>query len=133
MNLYNILSLILVGFIWGGTNPLIKRGAVGVNQVKKDNAILQIIYEFIYLWTRPSYAIPMLINLSGSVVFFYTLSQTDISLVVPISNSLTFLFTSLMSMILGEKSLGGKSYLGMLFVLIGVTICVSSKIDQIIF
>eukprot|EP01132_Coremiostelium_polycephalum_P004925 gene4925-6139_t len=101
----NVLSLILVGFIWGATNPLIKRGSEGVSSVKKDNFILQIIYEFIYLWSRPSYLIPMLINLSGSIVFFYTLSQTDISLVVPISNSLTFLFTTLMGMILGEKTL----------------------------
>ncbi|KAN0036385.1 hypothetical protein ACTFIV_001677 [Dictyostelium citrinum] len=127
MDIYNIISLLLVGFIWGGTNPLIKRGSEGVSKVKKDNFLSQIVYEFVYLWTRPSYTIPMLINLSGSVVFFYTLSKVDISLVVPISNSLTFLFTSLMGMILGEKVLHFKSYLGMIFVLAGVTICVSSK------
>ncbi|GAM26794.1 hypothetical protein SAMD00019534_099690 [Acytostelium subglobosum LB1] len=127
MLLQNALSLVLVGIIWGCTNPLIKRGSEGVSAIKKEGALHQFIAEFIYLWTKPSYVIPMLTNLSGSVVFFYTLSQADISLVVPISNSLTFLFTALMGMMLGEKTLGMKSYIGMLFILIGVSICVLSK------
>ncbi|KYQ88230.1 hypothetical protein DLAC_11833 [Tieghemostelium lacteum] len=133
MNIYNILSLVLVGLIWGGTNPLIKRGSEGVSRVQKSNFLLQILFEFYYLWSRLSYAIPMIINLSGSIVFFYTLSQTDISLVVPISNSLTFLFTSVTGLLLGEQTLHFRSYIGMLFVLIGVTICVSSKLDEIKF
>ncbi|EGG25127.1 hypothetical protein DFA_03374 [Cavenderia fasciculata] len=123
----NALALIAVGMIWGCTNPFIKRGSEGVSSIKKNSAVMQFISEFIYLWTKPTYFIPMVINLSGSIVFFYTLGHADISLVVPISNSLTFLFTAFTGMLLKERLLGWRSYVGMLCVLTGVTICVAGK------
>lgn len=36
---------------------------------------------------------------------FYSLSKADISLVVPITNSLTFLFTTLTSRLIGEQQI----------------------------
>jgi len=39
----------------------------------------------------------------------------------------TFLFTTLMGWALGEEALNQKTFIGMLFVIFGVSICVSSK------
>ncbi|KAG8172198.1 hypothetical protein JTE90_018467, partial [Oedothorax gibbosus] len=50
-----------------------------------------------------------------------------LSLAVPLTNSLTFIFVSLSGHLLGEK--GGKSvsYTGMTLVAAGITLCVLSK------
>jgi len=69
------------------------------------------------------------------------LIEIDLTVAVPVVNSLTFVFTLIMSMFLGEKISARTSatsfgvclttllgaVLGMLFVLAGVTICVVSK------
>lgn len=39
----------------------------------------------------------------GSVVYFVALQSTDISLALPVANSLTFVFTALVGWILGER------------------------------
>ena len=58
-----------------------------------------------FLYTRWQYLFPFLTNLAGSVLFFITLGNANISLVVPITNSLTFLFTELTAtFFLKEKS-----------------------------
>ena len=45
--------LILVGMLWGCTNPLMKYGSEGVtNLPKQSNAILQFLSEFYFLFTR---------------------------------------------------------------------------------
>jgi len=126
--LENSIWLIIVGILWGCTNPLMKYGSKGITEIKqKQNALLQFLAEFYFLFTNWKYVIPFLINMSGSIVFYKSLSNTDISLVVPITNSLTFLFTTLMGWLLGEEILNKWSFLGIVFVLMGVTICVSSK------
>lgn len=46
--------LLLASLLWGGTNPFMKRGSKGISTIKKyDNTILQILYEFWFLFTRP--------------------------------------------------------------------------------
>ncbi|KAK3710164.1 hypothetical protein QZH41_010554, partial [Actinostola sp. cb2023] len=50
------------------------------------------------------YMIPFLLNQSGSVLFYLTLASADLSLAVPITNSLTFLFTILTGKLLGEEN-----------------------------
>jgi hypothetical protein len=52
----------------------------------------------------------------------------EISLVVPIANSLTFIFTTLTGKLLGEAGINYETYLGMFFVLVGVSTCLSSKV-----
>lgn len=45
----------------------------------------------------------MALNQLGSVVYFLTLPNVDLSLAVPVANSLTFVFTGLCGWLLGEK------------------------------
>lgn len=46
------VSLVLVGFLWGATNPLIRRGSAGVDKVAADSAVKKFIYEILFLITR---------------------------------------------------------------------------------
>jgi hypothetical protein len=45
--------------------------------------------------SRPAYAVPLLLNITGSVWFFILIGKAELSLTVPITNSLAFLFTVL--------------------------------------
>ena len=41
--------LVLVSLLWGVTNPLIKRGGQGIEKVKKEGRIQQLVAEFLFL------------------------------------------------------------------------------------
>jgi hypothetical protein len=45
--------------------------------------------------SRPAYAIPFLLNVTGSIWFFFLIGKAELSLTVPITNSLAFMFTVL--------------------------------------
>lgn len=122
------LWLIAVAVLWGATNPLMKKGSAGIENISCSSRIVQLLMEVQFLVLRWQYALPFLLNQSGSLLYYFTLSQADISLAVPITNSLTFLITSLVSRLLGEKVHSTWTYVGMLFVLCGVALCVASKV-----
>jgi hypothetical protein len=61
--------------------------------VKKK--VLSVWYAVVGVLSRPAYAIPLLLNVTGSVWFFILIGQAELSLTVPITNSLAFLFTVL--------------------------------------
>lgn len=48
------------------------------------------------------FLIPFVLNQLGSVLYFVTLQSVDLSLVVPVANSLTFIFTAVTGTFLGE-------------------------------
>lgn len=123
------LWLIAVALLWGATNPLMKKGSAGIENVSCRNRILQLLFEIKFLALRWQYAVPFLLNQSGSLLYYFTLSQADISLAVPLTNSLTFLVTSVVSRcLLGEKVQSNWTYVGMVIVLCGVALCVLSKL-----
>lgn len=102
-----ILSIICIAFLWGITNPFIKRGSKGINAIPRtdNNKLVSLFNEFKFLLTNPIYISSLSINLLGSLLFYYSLSKSDISLVVPICNTLTFLITSITGRILGEDTM----------------------------
>jgi hypothetical protein len=57
--------------------------------------LLGIWYAVTGVLSRPAYAIPLLLNITGSVWFFILIGQAELSLMVPITNSLAFMFTVL--------------------------------------
>jgi len=79
------------------------------------------------MFTNWKYLVPFLMNMSGSLLFYFLLSSVDISLVVPICNGLTFVFTTITSILLGQKIEGPGVVIGLLFSLAGITACVYSK------
>jgi len=57
--------------------------------------VLGIWYAVIGVLSRPAYAVPLLLNVTGSVWFFILIGKAELSLTVPITNSLAFMFTVL--------------------------------------
>ena len=137
-----ILAVLLVSLAWGFTTPFIRRGAVHFKPAvhssleRIDTAtksgwlkhkIIKAGWTVVDLLRTPAYAVPLVINLTGSVWFFLLVGGSELSLTVPIVNSLAFLFT-----VLGEWYADGKiierdTWIGMAFVLGGITLCVISK------
>ncbi|EGF83313.1 hypothetical protein BATDEDRAFT_9024, partial [Batrachochytrium dendrobatidis JAM81] len=119
----SIVGLFIVAICWGFTNPFIKSGSKGLEAVSLKHASSS-------WWTRQAAELWFLVNLSGSTVYYYTLGDADISLAVPITNSLTLALTVLSGIALGESFGSWRRILGMGCVFVGVTLCVSSKLSS---
>ncbi|EAS34577.3 uncharacterized protein CIMG_05601 [Coccidioides immitis RS] len=166
-----ILSFLLVGIAWGFTTPFIRRAAVEFNarneqktQVERDvgggrmtrggswikRKLTSLFWTVVNLLRTPGYAVPLLLNLSGSVWFFLLVgkhgteynshdehlelvgraranSAAELSLTVPITNSMAFLFTVVGEWYVEGKVISKQTWLGMLLVLSGIALCVHSK------
>ncbi|KAI0537146.1 integral membrane protein [Xylaria digitata] len=103
-----VAGFLLVGLAWGLTTPFIRRAAKTHNP--PDHALLErddvkaswlkskvysAFFAVVDLLRNPRYAVPLLINLTGSVWFFLLIGQAELSLTVPVVNTLAFLFTVL--------------------------------------
>lgn len=119
---------IAVALVWGVTNPLLKKGSVGIEGIKCRGRVHQLLSEVVFLALRWQYAVPFVINQAGSVLYYVTIGQSDISLAVPITNSLTFLVTAITGRMMGEKTPTFATYAGIVLVFIGVACCITSKL-----
>ncbi|XP_072274407.1 transmembrane protein 234 [Pyxicephalus adspersus] len=106
----DLCSLLLVAVLWGVTNPFLRKGAEGLERVREDRTVWRLLYQAKFLISNYRYIIPFLLNQSGSVVFYLTLATTELSLAVPVCNSLALVFTVVTGLILGED-IGGKGKL----------------------
>ncbi|XP_052860747.1 transmembrane protein 234 homolog [Anopheles cruzii] len=128
VDMLSILSILLVAVMWGATNPFIKRGSIGYNELKSDSRLGQVWLEIRFLITRWQYILPLIVNQLGSVVYVLTLQRTELSLTVPMANSLTFVITAITARFLEERQSGWKIYAGMTLVILGTIICSLDKI-----
>ena len=119
--------MLAVALVWGCSNPFLKHGSEGVQRVHGNNWVHQVLLELQFLVTHCQYTLPFLVNQSGSILYYLTVAKLDISLAVPIVNSLTVLFTIVVGLMLGERVRGGRSYLGMALVLAGVAFCLAAN------
>ena len=73
--------------------------------------------------------VPFLLNQAGSVVFYFLLANSNISMAVPICNAFALVFSFLTSAFVtgepNEKPI--QIIVGASLILVGVTICVSSQ------
>ncbi|XP_077338124.1 transmembrane protein 234 isoform X4 [Lithobates pipiens] len=107
MAVVDVCSLLLVALLWGVTNPFLRKGAEGVERVREDRTVWRLLSEAKFLISNYRYIIPFLLNQSGSVFFYLTLASTELSLAVPVCNSLALVFTVVTGWLLGED-IGGK-------------------------
>ena len=128
-SLRHALWFVAVAVIWGSTNPFLKRGSLGIEKIKQHHIALQLFAELQFMILNWRYSVPFLANLSGSLLYYYTLARADISLSVPITNSLTFLVTTLVGRLLGERIRSVWTYIGTILVVCGVAMCVASKLQ----
>lgn len=61
------------------------------------------------------------------MVYYLTLASADLSVAVPVTNSLTMIITTLTGRLLGEDNINAGTFLGMMLVVCGVSICVMDK------
>ncbi|XP_040830059.1 transmembrane protein 234 isoform X1 [Ochotona curzoniae] len=106
-SLGQVLTLVLVAALWGGTQPLLKRASVGLQQVHERTWARQLLQEMKSLFLNTEYLMPFLLNQCGSLLYYLTLASTDLTLAVPICNSLAIIFTLIVGKILGEE-IGGN-------------------------
>ena len=129
--LWHAMWFAVVAVVWGSTNPLLKRGGAGLEKVQHPgNRVVQLLAELKFLALNWRYMLPFLVNQSGSVVYYLTIASADISLAVPITNSLTFLVTMLVGRWMGERAGSHLTYVGIVLVVCGVTLCVVAKVSQ---
>ncbi|XP_069827449.1 transmembrane protein 234 [Dendropsophus ebraccatus] len=126
----DVLSLLLVAILWGVTNPFLRRGAEGVERVRVEGRVRRLLCEAKFLISNYRYVVPFLLNQSGSVVFYLTLASTDLSLAVPVCNSLALVFTMGTGKMLGEDIGGKGAVAGLLLTILGISICVGSSVSD---
>ncbi|CAG9574350.1 conserved hypothetical protein [Leishmania major strain Friedlin] len=117
-----ISLMLLAALLWGVTNPLLKHYSRGMasSGSAKDDAL--------FLVRRPKYLVAQAVNLSGSVVFFHSLREVDVSVGSIVVNSLAFVITVLMSvLVLREGLLRARTTAGCLLVMVGTALCTYSS------
>ncbi|PSK42356.1 hypothetical protein B9Z65_4270 [Elsinoe australis] len=138
-----VIGFLLVGMAWGMTTPFMRKAAVKKDEEQRvhpgreflddprtgvvKKKFWTLVYAVIDLLRRPAYAIPLVINLTGSIWFFLLIGHAEISLMVPITNSLAFMFTVLGEYLAEGKAVSRDTFLGMGLVLGGIGLCVHSK------
>lgn len=135
------VCLIIVGMFWGCTNPLIRKGSLdstttssssvshnrndksNTNKTKNVSSILNELLKFRFVRV----ILPYIINQLGSLFFYFTLSNTNLSVAVPVCNALALVFSIVTCWMIGEHvNYPIRSMLGSIFILIGVMLCVDS-------
>ncbi|KAF2099266.1 hypothetical protein NA57DRAFT_74768 [Rhizodiscina lignyota] len=140
-----ILGFLLVGMAWGLTTPFMRLASIKEEQQRKaatasglpseqpiegswlKRKTVAIYRGVVGLLKRPGYLIPLVINLTGSVWFFLLVGKAELSLTVPITNSLAFLFTVLGEWWAEGKVIARDTWIGIALVLGGIALCVHSK------
>ena len=128
---FEAASLILVGMLWGCTNPMMRKGFVD-SKAKRNvdeppssaggstiRAKLAVLVDF-RVW------LPYAINQLGSLLYYKTLGDSAMTMSVPVCNATSVAFSTLTSVLLGEKvDQPGRAALGVSSVMIGVAICMT--------
>jgi hypothetical protein len=132
-SIHTYLAMIAVGAFWGCTNPLLRRGAVQADATStkepEANFLLSVLrslkkFRHVEVW------LPYALNQAGSVLFYFTLGNSEISLAVPICNGLALVFSIISSFFIGEKIEDPvRTFTGSALVVLGVAICVMSSND----
>lgn len=149
----DVVSLVLVGAFWGCTNPLLRKGSTEVaaaaaaassppaeatssspdqNKDPKDRpAAAKKVIASLSKFRNVRVWLPYALNQFGSLLFYFTLSQSDLSLAGPISNALALVFSVATSYAIGEEvNQPVRTVVGSAFVVAGVAICLLSKQEQ---
>ena len=133
-----IASLVLVGACWGCTNPLLRKGSSGKPEnISKDysptSSFLSLIRDALSKFRRWRVWLPYALNQSGSLLYYYLLTSSDLSVAVPVCNALSLVFSCITSYMLGERvDQPLKAILGSTLVMLGVAICMSSQEASIV-
>ena len=99
-----------IGLLWGITNPLLEQGAktatIDPTEPQKTQSCFVMRWAFFFwnLFANYRFIIPFALNQAGSILFYYALGNSsmywmrnaiivDITLVVPVTNCISFTTT----------------------------------------
>eukprot|EP01017_Pseudomicrothorax_dubius_P048116 TRINITY_DN8704_c0_g2_i2.p1 TRINITY_DN8704_c0_g2~~TRINITY_DN8704_c0_g2_i2.p1 ORF type:complete len:140 (-),score=13.71 TRINITY_DN8704_c0_g2_i2:61-480(-) len=84
-------GLVLVGLIWGVTNPLMEEGSKEKSNKKESSDIdVGSLFKTLTNWR---FILPYAVNQGGSGLYYYLLSSASLSVAPVVSNSIAFLAT----------------------------------------
>uniref|UniRef100_H0Y0T4 Transmembrane protein 234 n=1 Tax=Otolemur garnettii TaxID=30611 RepID=H0Y0T4_OTOGA len=111
----------------GGTQPLLK-WASALQQVCEPTWAQQLLQEMKTLFLNTEYLMPFVLNQCGFFLYYLTLASTDLTLAVPICNSLAIVFTLIVGTFLGEDVGGKEAVAGMALTVRRITLCITSSV-----
>jgi len=143
INSKDCISIIIVGTIWGCTNPFMKKGSEdeeaknisannqSIEEGKESVSFLQGIIQSLSKFRRCSVFVPYLLNQSGSLFYYKLLATSDLSNAIPTCNALAMVFSFLTSFLLGERlDKPIQAVLGSLLVTGGVIVCMFAAAED---
>uniref|UniRef100_A0A8B9T2U2 Transmembrane protein 234 n=1 Tax=Anas platyrhynchos TaxID=8839 RepID=A0A8B9T2U2_ANAPL len=121
--------LLLVAALWGSTGPFLRhgRGGAGGAAAPEPPEAAAGRDPLPGPQLQGEYMVPFLLNQCGSLLFYLTLASADLSLAVPLCNSLALIFTLVTGRMLGEDIGGKRAMAGMVLTLLGVVLCVAGS------
>ncbi|KAH8300152.1 hypothetical protein KR044_010771, partial [Drosophila immigrans] len=129
--LFIIVQLLIVGLLWGVTNPFIRLGSQGIESIADTGSRYRnLIAELRMVGSRLSYWIPFGLNQCGSLLYVWTLQTANITIAVPVANSLSFVFTAITGYLLGEQQPGKNIIIGTLLICFGSTLMICDKMQH---
>lgn len=131
MNFESAFGIVFTALLWGITDPLLKKFGTGFNERSPDSGnygfVRNLIREILFLLTNWKYVLTFISNQIGSVTFLWTLARCQMSVAVPVTNSLKFVTTFVTGQCLGEQKLNAKTLSGLILIVSGVILQVYSK------
>lgn len=134
---WSVCGYLLVATLWGCTNPFIKHAqqetAAATNKEilteTKKESLKDSLWKTLLRLKKSAQNIrvvlPFALNQMGSAVFYLLLSSEPVSIVSPVCNSLTFLFTAITSYVVFKENVKYPWMLvvGIVFILCGTVLC----------
>jgi hypothetical protein len=126
------ISLLLVGALWGCTNPFMRQGSIEAKNTSTNTAQeegeTKSVLKSVFRLAKIKVWLPYLINQLGSLLYYKQLASSNLTLSVPICNATAMVFSCITSFLLGERvNQPGRAALGVILVLLGVQICMYSS------
>jgi hypothetical protein len=123
-----VANVVTVCVLWGCTNPFLRRGSMENDNSQDKSEKMTTCQWFISLWSSWQFILPFLLNQAGSAFYAILLGQMDLTLALPLCNSLAFVLTAVTGYFLGEKVESPLILcLGTACVLSGTALCVWSQ------
>ena len=112
-----LTGCVIVALFWGATNPFLKRHSEGL----PGRGPLS---DLLFLFSRPLFAFALALNGVGSLLFYYLLSDSQLALVSPLCNGLTFASTAAAGVLFFAERISPRRLLGVLLVAAGALVMV---------
>uniref|UniRef100_A0A0N5BFT5 Transmembrane protein 144 n=1 Tax=Strongyloides papillosus TaxID=174720 RepID=A0A0N5BFT5_STREA len=124
--LTNLFYIVIVSFIWGTSNPFIRKGAlhetsnnIRLSSKEGSNIIISYTYDILNFILNWRFALPFFINQLGSVLYNVLLTSMPVTIVVPVVNSLTFFWTALIGGYVDGVKLTYNQWIGVVILFFG--------------